>query len=159
MSPSVQDYDIYADETYLHGPIAFAFGALICTPRRSEILAEQISSLRKNSAILSEIKWKKTSRDNLPLRMALIDIFFDDKFVKFSVLHITKGVEWNVWAKTEEERFFKCYYVFLMRNAGPFSRYRVFLDEKPLQKSYRWETLHFLVNRSRRENWDLRREI
>jgi len=46
MSPLVQDYDLYADETFLRGPGAFAFGAVICTPRRAELLRADLSKLR-----------------------------------------------------------------------------------------------------------------
>ena len=157
MSPLVQDYDLYADESFLCGPVAFAFGALICTPRRAEILGALLAQLRATTGYSSEVKWSKTSRETFPIHRAFVDAFFDDRFARCSILQAVKGHAWHKWANTDEERFFKSYYVFLMRNAGPFSRYRVFLDTKPLQKPYRWTTLHYLVNRSRRYNWDLRR--
>jgi hypothetical protein len=35
MSPTIQNYDLYADETFLQGPTAFAFGAGERSQRRS----------------------------------------------------------------------------------------------------------------------------
>ena len=72
-------------------------------------------------------------------------------------MKVAKGQLWNAWGKSEEERFFKSYYVFLKLNAGPFSRYFVYPDAKPLQKNFRWDTLSFLINRSRRDDWMLKR--
>jgi hypothetical protein len=57
-------------------------------------------------------------------------------------MSVTKGPDWSAWASSEEERFFKAYYVFLLRITGPFSRYDVYLDEKPLQKGYRCSDLN-----------------
>jgi hypothetical protein len=157
MCPFVQDYEIYADETYIHGPIAFALGALICTPRRSEILSRQIRKVRDTFHYEGEVKWKKTSMQKIAFYKALLDVFFDDRYARFSIFSVTKGPDWSAWASTEEERFFKTYYLFLKRIAGPNSRYDVYVDEKSLQKQYRWDKLHFLINRSRRDDWGLRR--
>lgn len=88
---------------------------------------------------------------------AFVDFFFDDPFVRFSLMTVVKGQHWRTWAISEEERVFKAYYVFLLRNAGPFSRYNVYVDQRSLQKPYRWASLHFLVNRARRNEWNLRR--
>jgi len=43
---SIQIYNIYCDETFLHSRVAFAIGGLICTPRRSEILDTIIMDIR-----------------------------------------------------------------------------------------------------------------
>jgi hypothetical protein len=157
VSPLVQDYDIYADETFLRGSVAFAFGAVICTPRRAELLREALSELRREAAIMSEIKWKKTSKRTLQFYQSVLDVFFDDRWPRFSMMTVTKGRHWQSWARTEEERFFKSYYVFVMRNAGPSSRYNVYVDHRTLQRPYRWKRLHFLVNRARRSEWGLNR--
>jgi hypothetical protein len=158
MSPSVQDYDIYCDETYIHGPIAFAFGALVCTPTRSELLRKQLEDLRQHHNYYNEVKWTTlSSNQKLVLYQKFVDVFFDDKFSKFMVRRVEKGQFWYTFGKTEEERFFKAYHHFLKRWVGPFSRYRIYPDKKPLQRNYRWDTLYFLINRSRRHAWGLRR--
>jgi hypothetical protein len=158
MSPFIQDYHIYADETLLRGPIAFAFGALICTPRRAQILAGEIRKVRREVGYFGELKWNKTSEASIALHTRVVKISFDDRFARFSLMNIKKGHGWRSWGQSEEERFFKAYYLFLMSTVGPFSRYDVYLDERPLQKRYRWKTLHFLMNKNRRQSWDLKRK-
>jgi hypothetical protein len=142
---------IYSDETYLWGKVAFAFGALICTPRRVEILREQLSEIRQTFDYRGELKWKKVSRWNLPICERFIDLFLNDRHVRFSVMKVVKGQEWCFWGRSEEERFFKSYYVFLKLNANPYSRCYIYPDNKCLQKNYRWNTLRFAINRSRSE--------
>src|SRR5215210_4492002 len=99
--PTIQNYDIYSDETYLHGKVAFALGALICTPRRSQILRKQLSEIRSSFNYFGELKWKKVSYRKLPICESFIDIFLNDKFGKFSLMKVTKGQLWNVWAKAK----------------------------------------------------------
>ena len=156
MSPAIQDYHIYCDETFLRGNVAFAFGALICTPRRAAILKHEFVQARKNLDYYGELKWKEVRSRTLPICEQFVNLFLEDPFAKFSLMRVVKGQSWNTWGKTEEERFFKAYYVFLKLNAGPFSRYHIYPDMKSLQKTYRWETLHFLINRSRRDEWGLK---
>lgn len=155
---TVQYYEIHCDETYLrgHGSEAFAFGALICSPRRSEILREALKEVRVRHNYQDEVKWRELSRQTLSISLEFVEVFFADHFAKFAIRSVRKGHSWNGWGKSEEERFFKAYHHFLKRWTGPFSRYDIYPDERPLQKNYRWKTLHFLINRSRRYEWNLR---
>jgi hypothetical protein len=155
----VQFYHLYCDETYLHSEVAFAFGALVCTSRRAQILKDQLSAVRNRLNYFGELKWKKISIEKLPIYKKFVDVFLDDRYVTFSLMKVSKGQYWKEWASTEEERFFKSYYVFLMQNIGPHFRYNTYLDCKPLQKGYRWDRLHFLINRNRREEWGAIRNI
>lgn len=152
---SIQDYHLYCDETYPQGPVAFAFGALICTRRRAEIMHDKLMEIRALENYHGEFKWNGLRKHKLPVYKSLVECFFADPYIRFSAMRVTKGHSWSGWANSEEERFFKSYYIFLMINAGPFSRYHVFIDDRKLQKGYRWSTLEYLVNRSRRDNWDV----
>lgn len=155
---TIQNYHIYSDETYINKKMAFAIGGLICTPRRAEILKERLFAVRQKFNYYNELKWKKVSLERLQLYKCFADVFLDDPYARFSVMRVTKGSGWKWWGKNEEERFFKTYYVFLGLNTGPYSRYYVYPDAMSLQKGYRWNTLHFLINRSRRDNWELNRK-
>lgn len=104
-----------------------------------------------------EVKWERTARHTLDLHKAFVDTFLDDVPAKFSLMRVTKETQWKRWAETEEERFFKTYYVFLKNNVGPFSRYHVCVDQKSFRKDYRWARLHYLINKSRRTDWGLTR--
>lgn len=153
----VQNYALYGDETFLRGPLAFAFGALICSSARAERLRNAMRGVRMEFGVTSEVKWTKTSGHTVEFYKRIIDVFFDDPWPKFSVMTVRKGHDWQHWASNEEERFFKSYYVFLKRNIGPLARFSVYLDERTLQRSSRWNTLCFLINKTRRDDWGLRR--
>lgn len=156
VSPSIQDYNIYCDETFLRKQVAFAFGGLICTPRRAEILRNSLQQIRLKYNYFGEVKWKKVSHKVVQIYKDFIDLFLHDPFARFVSMKVKKGSYWKGWGSSEEERFFKAYYVFLMRNIGPYSRFYVYPDEKPIQKNYRWDRLHFLINRARRDNWGIK---
>ena len=65
MGSSITEYNIYCDESYVHGNVAFALGALICSPRRSEILDEKINTVRVKYDYTGEFKWKKSIKEVL----------------------------------------------------------------------------------------------
>lgn len=153
----MQTYDLYGDETFLRGPLAFGFGAVICSPARAKRLVDGISQVREKFGARSEIKWRKTSPHVSNFYKEIMDVFFDDPWPRFSVMTVRKGHNWQHWASSEEERFFKSYYVFLKRNIGPLSRFNVYLDQRTLQRSSRWNTMCFLINRTRKNDWGVRR--
>jgi Protein of unknown function (DUF3800) len=71
---------------------------------------------------------------------------------------VIKGSHWNEWGLSEEERFFKAYWLFLKRNIGPYYRYEIYCDTKQSRKSYRWNKMHYLINKTRRYEWGLKRK-
>ena len=146
-------YDVFVDETVPPGRVGFAFGAVSCSPERSERVRADIANLKTEAGMVSEIKWTKTTPLTLALHRRVVDVFFDHQYPRLMVLNVEKGLQWHAWGRTEEERFFKSLYFFLMRCTGPGCRYRVYLDDRDLQKSYRRRTLHYLINRSRRRSW------
>lgn len=149
-------YDLYVDETFPRGRVAIAFGSVRCSPERAARVLKDLSSLRAEAGYSSEIKWEKTSATTLPFYRKVLDLFFDHRYPILTVLQIEKGMNWHRWAKTEEERFFKSLYFFLMGCTHPACRYSVYLDDRDLQRSYRRTTLHYLINRKRREDWSVR---
>jgi hypothetical protein len=140
--PYIQDYVIYCDETYIQKKVAFAFGGLICTPKRADILKKELEDIRSEFNCYEELKWHRISFRLLNVYRNFVAVFLNDLHVRYSVMPVIKGPYWNKWGATEEERFFKAYYLFLMRNIGPYSRYEIYCDTKELQKSYRWSKMH-----------------
>jgi hypothetical protein len=77
---------------------------------------------------------------------------------------VSKGKRWRLWEKTEEKRFFKTYYIFLIaydltRLVSMGYQYEIYPDSLTLQKCYSWNTLKFFVNNNRREKWGIRKNI
>ena len=153
--PFVQDYTIYCDECFLHHKIAFAFGGLICTTR-AEILKKKLIEIRSELNYVGELKWVSIRCNNLYIFEKFIDVFLNGKFPCFSIMKVEKDSFWKTWGRTEEERFFMAYYKFLKWIASSFYRFEIYLDDKTLDKSYRWKTLHHLINLSRKNNWSLK---
>jgi hypothetical protein len=154
----MQDYVVYCDETYIQKKVAFAFGGLICTPIRAGILKKKLEKIRSEFNCREELKWNRISFRLLNVYRVFVGTFLNDPHVRYSVMPVIKGPYWNDWEPTEEERFFKAYYLFLMRNIRPYSRYEIYCDTKELQKSYRWSRMHYLINQKRRIEWDLKRK-
>jgi Protein of unknown function (DUF3800) len=149
-------YDLYVDETFPRGRVALAFGAVRCSSERAVRILADLAGLRAEAKHSSEIKWEKTSGSTLPFYRQVLDLFFEHRYPRLTVLQIEKGLNWHRWGRNEEERFFKSLYFFLMRCTHPAYRYSVYLDDRDLQRSYRRTTLHYLINRKRREDWSIR---
>ena len=121
-------------------------------------MQDKLSEVRKRFDFYGELKWCKVSNRLIHIYEGFLDVYLDDGYAKFCVMNITKGTDWHSWGKSEEERFFKTYYSFLLLNTKPYHRYDIYLDDKSLQKSYRWDTLWYFINKTRRTQWGLNRK-
>lgn len=70
-------------------------------------------------------------------------------------MQIQKSRIWNDWGPNEEERFFKAYYVFLLRNMYQleYYKYNIFLDDRAC-KQYRWRALQYAINNKLKKTHD-----
>lgn len=146
---ATQYRSIYCDESNIDGKGYFYIGGIECTNRRAEILKEKILKLRSVENLNGEFKWSKSSNNQRYLNQykKLIEIFGKDKFSKIHLMKIKKNEKWKLWSKSEEERFFKCYYNFLMLTMNTFEdkRYDIYIDQKETQKKYRWDSLMYAL--------------
>lgn len=138
-------YNLYCDESGVHDKRTFYLGALCCTPERAEILKTKINVFRDKHYCYGEMKWSKVSRQMLSVYIEFSNIFLDAPYTRVIVMQVQKGESWKEWAPTEEQRFFKTYYIFLRLNTLPYYRYGMFMDYKD-GKSYRWSSLQFALN-------------
>lgn len=145
-------YDIYCDESAIDGGGSFYFGGLYCTSIRADKLRKQLKEVRLKHQCTGEMKWTKVSAKMLPVYTDFVDVFINDPHSRFYVLEVRRDINWRTWAPTEEERFFKAYYVFLRRLMSGFSRYGVYLDYKN-GKWYRWSSLQFAMNNKVKESY------
>jgi len=144
---AIEYRSLFCDESDIDGKQFFYIGGIECTNRRAEILKEKILELRKKENIGGEFKWTKISNNEKYINQYkdLVNIFAKDKFSKVYLMKIKKNQKWKMWSKSEEERFFKCYYNFLMMTMKTYEdvRYDIYIDDKDIQKKYRWDSLMF----------------
>ena len=146
--------NVYSDESLPEGK--HAFGALVCTPRRAEILTEQTAHIRNQYGYYQELKWRDISPKNLNIAKAFVLQFLEgDKYSKFYTMQIIHGHNWDKWEKSWRGKYFKSYYVFLRRITNSYYRYDLYLD-KIWAKQYRYNTVQYLNNKMRKEAYQLK---
>lgn len=147
---AVEHRDIFCDESDTHGKTYFLIGGIECTPRRTEIITDKIKSLKSENNCNHELKWTGIGNNEryIQIYKSLIDIFLNDKFIKFKVIKFNKNKDWKKWSKSEDERFYKCYYYFLQSVMNPYKRHSIYLDEKEVSKKYNWDSLYWSLSNS-----------
>lgn len=148
-------YEFYCDESNTHGRPDFWLGGLRLTPARRAYLRNALIAYKETRQIPFELKWTSVSNAYLSRYRDFVDLFLNDLSASFNALHIDKGPHWRAFGTTEEERFFKAYYVFFKMFSTASYRYDAFLDYKT-SKWYRWQSLQFALNGSFRREWGTR---
>jgi hypothetical protein len=147
---AVEHRDLFCDESDTHGKTYFLIGGIECTPRRTEIITDKIKSLKTAYNFNHELKWTGIGNNEryIEIYKSFIDIFLNDKFMNFKVIKFNKNNDWKKWSKSEDERFYKCYYYFLQSSMNPFKRYSIYLDEKEVSKRHNWDSLYWSLTNS-----------
>lgn len=146
---AVEHRDLFCDESDTHRRTYFLIGGIECSPRRSEIITNKIKLLKLEKNCDHELKWTGIGNNEryIEIYKSLIDVFLNDRYMNFKVMKFNKNRDWKKWSKSEDERFYKCYYYFLQSFMNPFKRYQIYLDEKEVSKKYNWDSLYWsLVN-------------
>ncbi len=147
---AVEHRELYCDESDTDGKTYFLIGGLECTPRRAQIITDKIKNLKIDTNYSHEFKWTKIGNNEriTAIYKTLIDIFLNDKFLKFHLIKFNKNNDWKKWTNSEEQRFFRCYYYFLQSIMKPYKRYNIYLDNKELSKKYNWDSLYWALSNS-----------
>lgn len=147
---AVEHRDIFCDESDTHGKTYFLIGGIECTPRRTEIISEKIKAIKIDNNINHELKWTGIGNNEryINIYKSLVDVFLNDKFMNLKVIKFNKNQDWKKWSKSEDERFYKCYYYFLQNGMNPYKRYSIYLDEKEVSKKYNWDSLYWSLTNS-----------
>ena len=130
---AIQRRVLFCDESETHTP-SFYIGGIECSQRRGEILGEKIAEMRKRTNFYHEFKWQNIGNNGkyVDCYKQFLDVFFADQYSDMHIIQFSKGREWKQWSSDEDQRFFKCYYYFLMKMLKPYARYEIYLDEKSL---------------------------
>lgn len=121
-----------------------AIGGLWVPRERKHDLTKQLQRLRRESKVLAEVKWTKTSTACLESYKRLVDFFFDDPDMCFRsiVVEHAKVDAARFHGGDAELGFYKFYYEMLIKWMEPGNRYLVLLDFKHNKGSDRYTTLH-----------------
>jgi hypothetical protein len=145
-------YNYFCDESAVHGRPTFYIGGLRATPNRALRFSERLERYKRRRRVTHELKWSKVNRTFLSLYAGWINEFVEESASVFHVLRIDKKTNWKSFGSTEEERFFKSYYIFFRWFCAHDMRFDLTLDYKPT-KWYRWQSLQFALNGSLKRDY------
>ena len=154
---AITEYSFFIDESFQKfDDISFSIGGLLCSNRRAEIINNKVNSIREKYQYHKEIKWSEVGnlKDvEINFYDEIVSIVSSEKFWKFRILNIVKGVEWKKWEKSEEKRFEKSLYFFIVRFTYPINdmRYTIFYD---MCSRYRIPGIANTINFVRRYKWN-----
>ena len=89
---------VFIDESYMGSFRYFVIGRLELTPRRTEILNNEIRIFMKEKGIKRELKWKSISSRNADLHVQFLEIFFNSPTLNYeAIVFDTMESTWNKW--------------------------------------------------------------
>jgi len=153
----INEYEIYADERY-HARRYLMVGGIMCTDKRRESLHERLIQLRKEFGLAREMRWAKVSRQFLDAYKAWADVFFKDRFARFSLLVIDKmDPAWKQLQPrhkrrtSQDDRLASAFYQFLLVSFGKLTdmkRWWVYPDQGFFSRDTVLSRVEFLFNRT-----------
>lgn len=150
--------DLHCDETRIDAGPAFYIGMLRCSPARSRRLQAAIDRVRQQHGLQREMKWTKVSRAMLVQYEAFANVLLECNYSRFILFRITRNSDWQRFAKTEDERFFKTYYVVLRLSMRLDNQYNIFVDDKPC-KRYRWSSVEYAIRGAGLRDHGIKKQI
>ena len=150
------EYNIYCDESDTNGQNIFWLGAIICTPRRAEILNDEIKKIRNKYNFNSEFKWTKLKKHNYNIYKEFVDVFFNDKYAMFRLMSCKKNDYWNKWEASSNRRMTKTYYCFIGWITMHYCKYYAYADQLFNDYNKSMSTITYILNRKRKKEWDLK---
>jgi hypothetical protein len=150
------EYQLYADER--KAGHWFWFGGVVGTDRGCSRLLRELSDVRAHHGLSREMKWGKVSQGYLDAYRAWVDVFFEDPFVRFSLLQIDlSSKEWVSLhprpgrRPSRDDQLISAYYQFLLVTFGPLrdsKRWYVYHDAGLFSQDKAFNRVEFLFNRT-----------
>ena len=150
------EYNIYCDESDTNGQNIFWLGAVICTPARADILNNKIKKIREKYDFYSEFKWTKLKGHNFNVYKEFIDVFFDDRYIKFRLMSFKKNRHWTKWEISYNKRMAKTYYCFIGWITMHYCKYNIYADQLFNDHDRSMTTISYLLNSKRRAEWGIK---
>jgi hypothetical protein len=150
------EYQLYADERKTgHW---FWFGGVVSTDRGCSRLVRKLSNVRVHHGLSGEMKWGKVSRRYSDAYRAWVDVFFEEPFVRFSLLQIDLSAkEWvSLQSRpgrrpSRDDQLISAYYQFLLVTFGPLrdsKRWCAYPDVGLFSQDRVLNRVEFLFNRT-----------
>lgn len=150
------EYNIYCDESDTNGQNIFWLGAIICTPKRVDILNNKIKEIRNRNNFYSEFKWTKLKAHNYKIYKEFVDVFFDDGNVMFRLMSCKKNEHWKKWEITNNKRMTKTYYCFIGWITMHYHKYYIYADQLFNDHDKSMSIITYILNIKRKKKWDLK---
>lgn len=144
-----ESFNIYCDEScHLEndGIRPMVLGAIWCMTNHRKRLARRIKALKKEHGVAAgfEIKWVKVSPARIDLYKKLLDLFFDEKALRFRGLVVPDKMSLNHarFSQDHDDFYYKQWYTLLNKLIHRDNRYQIFIDIKDTQGARKLAKLH-----------------
>jgi hypothetical protein len=153
---AISIHELYADERF-SGSLMW-LGGLSCSRARAAILSDRLAEIRKVHQLTAEMKWAKISSRYLSAYREWADVFFDDRYVKYTLFRIDRsGAEWNSFQPSpgrmasNDEKLASAYHQFLLRTFGALRdnrRWSVYPDAGLFSRDAVFTRVNFRFNKT-----------
>jgi len=137
MPPAEHLFNLYCDESchleHDHHRI-MVLGALTCPAEEARRIARRIRVLKDKHGLAREfeIKWSKVSPGKAEFYKDLIDLFFDEKSLRFRALVVAdkNRLRHEEYGQDHDTWYYKMFYLLLRPLLAAQARFRIYLDIK-----------------------------
>jgi hypothetical protein len=121
-------------------------GSISCAYPQVNRHSKRIRELKKEYNFVDEIKWTKVSLSKIRFYIDLVDYFFDTD-LRFRAIGVEKAKIRNEdFFQTNDDFYYKMYYLLLYYNINSFYNYNVYLDIKDTLSACKVRKLREILN-------------
>ena len=149
------DINLYCDEScHLEhdGIPVMAWGAVSCPATQARLVADSVRRLKADYGFGRgfEAKWTKVSPGRMDFYTALVNLFLDDKRLRFRGLVVPdkSQLDHERFDQSHNDWYYKMYFTMLRPVFCPPHRYRIYIDLKDTRGGRRTRKLHEVLANS-----------
>jgi len=147
--------NIYCDEScHLPNDLSplMVIGGISCPKDKIRYITKQIFKVKERHGVFkfSEIKWAKVSPSKLQMYKELIDVFFDNSFLKFRAVVAMgkKELSLSKFGLSYDDWYQRIYYLVLREMLNVEEQYAIYIDIKDTKGNQKIEKLKRVLNRT-----------